>query len=1102
MRRLFLTVLSMIMILSMFMVPSPAFARSSVDIVFIIDQSGSMDSSISGVKNNVNHFADLLSERGVSYRLGLVTYEEYVTRRALTDDVQEFKRQVSQVGTFGGIENGLDAIMDAAQNYPFDVNANKYFVLIGDENIFSRNGYSDASVIQYLKSNQITLTAIGTSGIQSQFKQFTDETGGQYLDIYSDYSDLLTQIFDQIQRIPTLEIVSPSEGEMVSGTSNAYVPSVKVTDPDSDRLEVSYFIDNRTVAENSKTVSNSAGEQIVQFNATSFSSLTEGEHTMKFVVNDGTDEAQDSVRFIVDKSPPSLALPTAGSTATTITAGGSATDSIAGLHSAPYRYTIGSAASNWTSASSFTKNNLTPNTSYSVKVEARDALGHIASRSLLVRTEAQMPELTIKKTGESYIDLSFNQDHNPADTPYQIQIGNQYVSSTGVLSNTASWLTLSGKQVRVTGLTPNTSYSIKSKAKNAANKETAFTTIQFTRTLSPPPTAISSEIYQRSIVLSWPSVVNITSYDVESDGTVVSTGTTNAFTHNGLNPNTEHTYRIRANNAGGIGGWSSPLTVYTLPDPPAVPSGMLATPGQTEVQLSWDSVARADKYEVEIDGTIHDAGDALAYRHGGLQPKTEHTYRVRAVNAGGIGAWSDQVNVRTLPYPPKTPRLLEGQPSIYEIEVAWNASNEADSYELEADGLIINMLNGRTYVHEGLKPVSGHTYRVRAVNAGGKSPWSEQLDITTHPEQPLMPTNVMTTAGQDRITLMWYAVSYAEDYEVEIDGSRTVKVSGVQYTHEGLDPESRHSYRIRARNISGYSEWTKPVVMETFPATEEEGQSMSLTNMAAIVTNQAITLTWETVEPNARYEMEVDGVLSDLGDNTIFHHGGLSANEFHTYKIRLNTGGEPGRWVAVLSLSTLSDPPDAPAALEGYGDNYSIELWWDEVGGATGYDLEIDGETIVDASGLDSYVHDELEPGTSHTYRFRAKNETGVTAWSPSIVRSTTSPTYIIDSAMNEQFDLSVLAFNVQDFSELTFVVTYNSSQLEVADLYQYSPEAEKNASGKLADSGLTVTYEPGRISYRLKRNIVPGTSWSGEVVTLTFKSKIDGQKAVDVIVE
>ncbi|WP_168121763.1 VWA domain-containing protein [Paenibacillus sp. HB172176] len=1101
MKRLFLTVLSLIMILSLFMVPSPAFARSSVDIVFIIDKSGSMDSSISGVKNNVNHFADLLSERGVSYRLGLVTYEEYVTRQALTDDVQEFKRQVSQVSTGGGTENGLDAIMNAAQNYPFDVNANKYFVLIGDENIYSINGHTDASVIQYLKSNHITLTAIGTSSIQSQFKKFTDETGGQYLDISSNYSELLTKIFEQIQRIPTLEIVSPREGDIVNGTSNTYVPSVKVTDPDSDQLEVSYFIDNRSNPENSKTVSNSTGEQIVQFNAASFASLTEGEHTMKFVVNDGTDEAQDSVRFRLDKNPPSLATPTASSTATSITVGGSATDSVAGLHSAPYRYTIGSAASSWTSASSFTKNSLTPNTSYSVKVEARDALGHTANQSLSVRTEAQLPGLTIKKSGETYIDLSFNQDSNPANTPYQIRIGNQYVGSTGALTNAVSWLTLSGKQVRISGLTPNTSYSVKAKARNAVNEETAFTTVQNTRTLASPPEDISANSNQRSIVLNWTSIASISSYDVEADGAIVSIGTANAFTHNGLNPNTEHTYRVRANNAGGIGGWSSPLTVYTLPDPPAVPSGISATPGQTEVRLSWDAVARADHYEVEIDGTIHNAGDALVYTHDGLQPKTEHAYRVRAVNAGGIGAWSEQINVKTLPYPPQTPRLLEGQPSIYEIEVSWNASDEADRYELEADGLIINMQNNRTYVHEGLKPVSGHTYRIRAVNAGGKSPWSEQLDVTTHPEQPLTPTNVMTTAGQDRITLMWYAVSYAEDYEVEIDGLRTVKVSGVQYTHEGLDPESRHTYRIRARNISGYSEWTKPVDMETFPAVEGEGQSMSLTNMAAIVTNQAITLTWETVEPNARYEMEVDGVLSDLGDNTIFHHGGLSANEFHTYKIRLNTGGEPGRWVAVLSLSTLSDPPDAPSALEGFGDNYSIELRWDEVSGATGYDLEIDGETIVDASGLDAYVHDELEPGTSHTYRLRAKNETGVTAWSPSIVRSTTSPTYVLDSALNEHFDLSLLAFNVQDFSELTFVVTYDPNQLEVADLYQYSPEAEK-ASGKLANSGLTVSYEPGRVSYKLQRNIVPGTSWSGEVVTLTFKSKSDGEKAVDVIVE
>ncbi|MNF97915.1 hypothetical protein D3C84_807590 [compost metagenome] len=84
----------------------------------------------------------------------------------------------------------------------------------------------------------------------------------------------------------------------------------------------------------------------------------------------------------------------------------------------------------------------------------------------------------------------------------------------------------------------------------------------------------------------------------------------------------------------------------------------------------------------------------------------------------------------------------------------------------------------------------------------------------------------------------------------------------------------------------------------------------------------------------------------------------------------------------------------------------------------------------------------------------------------------------------------------------MTFVMEYDPSQITPVDLYQYTPAADLMASGTIPGSSLDVTYKPGRITYKLKHNIVPGTSWSGEVATLTFKSAINGQAAVDVAVE
>jgi hypothetical protein len=93
------------------------------------------------------------------------------------------------------------------------------------------------------------------------------------------------------------------------------------------------------------------------------------------------------------------------------------------------------------------------------------------------------------------------------------------------------------------------------------------------------------------------------------------------------------------------------------------------------------------------------------------------------------------------------------------------------------------------------------------------------------------------------------------------------------------------------------------------------------------------------------------------------------------------------------------------------------------------------------------------------------------------------------------------LANNVQDFSELTFVVTYDPNLLEIVDLYDFSPEKEV-VSGSIAGTNLFVNVTSGRIEFTVNRNIVPGTSWSGEITTIMFKPKASGQTSIDVTVE
>ncbi|KAB3535453.1 VWA domain-containing protein [Alkaliphilus pronyensis] len=1090
---------SIFLILTLLIRPLPVSAANKLDIVFIIDRSGSMGSSINNVKNQISDFTDLLEGQGISYRLGLVTYEDDVTVYPLTSNVNRFKRDLGRIDVSGGTENGLDAIYDAVNSYIFDISAAKYFVLIGDERIYSDYGRTENSIKNLLKNNNIILTSIGPNSssdpAKSQLKSISDATGGLYLDLDSDFKDSLTSIFDQIQTIPTLDIVSPTPNQVISGLNTAFIPVVNVADPDSDRLTFSLYVDSETSPRQTKTVTNSTNSQMVSFDAMNMGGLVEGNHSLRFEVNDGTATVQEIVNFQIDKTPPQLGVTNVTATANSITMTGSATDARAGMNHLPYRYTVGTTSSNWTSLTSYTRGSLSPNTAYTTKFEARDKVELTSVKSQTVYTLAQIPSFTIQNQQTDSLELLFN-DNNPGTTQYQVKVGSKYVSSTGTLTTTPTWITATERRVTIKGLSANTSYLIEGKARNHAGIETNYSPRVTGITIGDPPKNITLDSSQTSVTISWSPVVGATGYDVEADGIIVDNGNLTTYIHQNLIPNTQHQYRVRLKNGGGTGNWSSLYSITTLPYPPASPENLNLIPSQRSIQLEWDSVPNADSYEVEANGSIIYSGDQTSYLYQQLTPKTSYSFRIRGVNRGGAGEWSQEYSIDTLPDPPTEPVNITTNITKDSVRVQWPSVEGATAYEIEVDGLILENEDNTFYLHESLLPLSGHTYRVRAKNSGGKSPWSVAINVTTHPEAPVVPTNIMTTSDSSSINLTWYQVAYAESYEIEIDGVTVVNVEDTIFTHSGLNTNDQHSYRVRARNISGVSPWSKPVTMSTMG-----DEAVALTNLVAVVTNHSIMLSWDAVAYDNRFEIEVDGVLMDNDQNTTYNHTGLQAEEYHTYKIRVKDQTGDPQWYVVLSLATLPNPPDAPGEIEAFATDTSIELRWDRVEGATGYDIEVNG-TVLDNGTLESYIHDQLTPATTYYYRIRAKNMTGVTAWSPLLSKSTTSPTYVVDGKLEENFEMSLLAYHVQDFSQMTFVVTYDPDEVEVVDLYGFTIEEESLITGVIPGTNIEVNHTEGRIEYRVQQSVLPGTSWTGEISGIIFKSKIDGEINIDFILE
>jgi len=137
---------------------SGAIAQSMSDIVFIVDESGSMSGEQQFLQNFVPTLDQNLQGAGVDARYGLVGFGEggandlgviYNVGPAQFGTAAEFSTSVAaNLDTSGSNEDGYSAIDVAAQGYTFDPNSSVVLVLVTDEDRDNSNPALDATTLQ------------------------------------------------------------------------------------------------------------------------------------------------------------------------------------------------------------------------------------------------------------------------------------------------------------------------------------------------------------------------------------------------------------------------------------------------------------------------------------------------------------------------------------------------------------------------------------------------------------------------------------------------------------------------------------------------------------------------------------------------------------------------------------------------------------------------------------------------------------------------------------------------------------------------------------------------------------------------------------------
>jgi len=185
------------------LMPDTTSGNNVVDVVFVLDVTGSMGDEITSVKTNLGAFAQSLDSQGVDYQLAMVTFlDEVENVYDFTSDVNLFQTYIDAQYSHGGgdwKENSLDAIYAATQ-LQFRDNARREFIWITDAGYHVNAGPTSLTVenvVDALLLNGVTCNAVSGDGIRVEYcEPITQPTGGDWFDIDGNFLDILLQISD------------------------------------------------------------------------------------------------------------------------------------------------------------------------------------------------------------------------------------------------------------------------------------------------------------------------------------------------------------------------------------------------------------------------------------------------------------------------------------------------------------------------------------------------------------------------------------------------------------------------------------------------------------------------------------------------------------------------------------------------------------------------------------------------------------------------------------------------------------------------------------------------------------------------------------------